>query len=443
MLEVRELWVTPPGARDPVVRGVTFTVPPGGWVALTGPNGSGKSTLLLAAAGLLPPGRGTVTWRGRPPREAPRAAPVLAVLQDPSSQILEDTVGGELRMTAANLGRPPDWIEARVREVRDELGLDDDEGADPRTLSAGGRQRVVLAAALVAEPALLVADEPCAHLDPGSRSRVLAALAARARRGLAVLAAAQDPAEVAAATAVVALGAAAATVPVERRSAPGPPFAQVLIQPPAPGGRGARIRVAEPLRFALPSRGIVAVEGPNGAGKTVLLEAVTGARSLEQVVVTGVSGPLLPLMTGQFPELLVVHDRVEDELTDTAVLRGIPRAQALAEGGRVLARLGLDLASLARRATWDLSAGEKRMLAIAAALIAPCPLLALDEPTAGLDPQRRAKLADVLIARSRDTPVLVAGQDRVWNRAIASAQLFLGDEDTNAKSWQKKRLTHS
>lgn len=443
MLEVRDLWVTPAGARDPVVRGVSFTVRPGGWVALTGPNGCGKSTLALAAAGLLPPGRGAVTWRGRPPREAPRDAPVLAVLQDPSSQILEDTVGRELRMTAANLGRPPDWIEARVREVRDELGLDDDEGADPRTLSAGGRQRVVLAAALVAAPALLVADEPCAHLDPASRRRVIEALGSRTGRGLAVLAVSQDPVEVAAAASVVAMGADSAVEPTEPRPAPGPPLARVLIRPPASGGRAATIRVGAPRRFEIPASGIVAVEGPNGAGKTVLLEAVTGARPLGQVVVTGLGGPLLPLMTGQFPELLVIHDGVEDELTDTAVLRGVPRGRALAEGGRILERLGLDLASLARRSTWDLSAGEKRMLAIAAALIAPCPLLALDEPTAGLDPQRRAKLADVLIVRSRSTPIVVAGQDRGWNQAIASVRVVFGDEDANAKSRQKKRLTHS
>src|SRR6185295_17372994 len=89
----------------------------------------------------------------------------------------------------------PERIEAEVHRRAAALGLEGDLRRDPRTLSAGRQQLVLLAAALACEPDLLVADEPGAHLDSATRGLVLDALRQECTRGLAVLWATQEEAE--------------------------------------------------------------------------------------------------------------------------------------------------------------------------------------------------------------------------------------------------------
>src|SRR5262245_59322021 len=71
VLEARDLWVAYPGARQPVLRGVSIAVPTGAQMAIVGPNGGGKSTLLKAALGLVKPVRGGIQLlNGTPLAEA-------------------------------------------------------------------------------------------------------------------------------------------------------------------------------------------------------------------------------------------------------------------------------------------------------------------------------------------------------------------------------------
>jgi ABC-type multidrug transport system ATPase subunit len=79
-----------------------------------------------------------------------------------------------------------------------------------------------------------------------------------------------------------------------------------------------------------------------------------------------------------------------------------------------LRRLEVDPEEFLTRRVWDLAGGERRLVQLVAALSAPASVYLLDEPTAGLDPRRRARLAGVMEEVSARTPILVASQDSDW-----------------------------
>lgn len=162
---------------------VSFVVEPGETLALLGPNGAGKSTVVGAIAGLRILERGRIALDGRILDEGPAGIHVEperrdvgVVFQDlllfPHLTALENVAfplrAGGARPAAARR-RALDWL--------DRLGVADRARARPATLSGGEAQLVALARALVAEPRLLLLDEPTSTLDVGARSRVRALVA--------------------------------------------------------------------------------------------------------------------------------------------------------------------------------------------------------------------------------------------------------------------------
>ncbi|MFP5021772.1 thiol reductant ABC exporter subunit CydC [Pseudonocardia phyllosphaerae] len=188
-LAVRDLVAGYPGT--PVLDGVTLDVGEGEHVALVGASGSGKSTLAQVLFRFLDPASGSVTLGGqeiltRPPDEV--RAVISGVPADP--HVFDSTVRENLRLAA------PDATDADLTAVLTRVGLtlplDAEVGAHGARLSGGMRGRLALARALLTDPALLVLDEPTAHLDPDTRDAVLDDLLAAAA-GRAVLLITHDP----------------------------------------------------------------------------------------------------------------------------------------------------------------------------------------------------------------------------------------------------------
>ena len=166
----------------PVLQGIDLTIREGEFVALMGPSGSGKSTLLNLIAGIDAPTGGEVRVAGeslgglKPSRLAAWRArhigfifqlynliPVLTAYQNVELPLLLTRLSGAER-------------KKRVRFALDLVGLEGREKHFPRQLSGGEEQRVAIARAIVADPTLLVADEPTGDLDARNAADILVLL---------------------------------------------------------------------------------------------------------------------------------------------------------------------------------------------------------------------------------------------------------------------------
>jgi ABC-2 type transport system ATP-binding protein len=161
--------------RREALRGVSFEARAGEVVAVIGPNGAGKTTLLSILAGIQPPTSGTVS---RGPREVgwvPQAPAVYGKL----------SVAENLRLFA-RLEKVAD-PDGAVAAMLEQTGLADRAGDELGTLSGGNRQRVNIAVGLLADPPVLLLDEPSSSLDPRQRERLWEFIGALAARGTAVV----------------------------------------------------------------------------------------------------------------------------------------------------------------------------------------------------------------------------------------------------------------
>ncbi|WP_330183608.1 thiol reductant ABC exporter subunit CydD [Nocardia sp. NBC_01503] len=190
-IEIRQLTIA---ARDGAApENLSAILRPGAVTVLTGPNGSGKSSALQAILGLITPDAGEVTVDGVPLPDLDLEAWWSDVAWLPQRPVL---VPGTLRDNLELLGPPADpaQLDGACRAsgfdtVLAELpaGWNTMVGTGGTGLSLGQRQRLALARTLAADRRVLLLDEPTAHLDPESESRVLAALVARARAGVTVV----------------------------------------------------------------------------------------------------------------------------------------------------------------------------------------------------------------------------------------------------------------
>ena len=172
------------GART-ALRSVSFEVSPGEIVGVIGPNGAGKTTLLSILAGILAPDAGELTRSdgrrfGWVPQE-PALYSKLSVTQN-------------LRLFA-RLEQVAD-PEAAVRRLLSQTGLEERADDEVGKLSGGNQQRVNVAIGLLAEPPVLLLDEPSASLDPGQRERLWGFIAGLAQGGTAVVFSTHNVAEV-------------------------------------------------------------------------------------------------------------------------------------------------------------------------------------------------------------------------------------------------------
>ncbi len=466
----------------PTLRIDALALSHGTLTVLSGPTGSGKSTLLRALSGLhahVDGGRadGVVQVVGHdrtavPPRDTARTVGV--VLQHPRDAFATERVADEIGLALELRGVAPVIVADRVREVAERVGIASLLDRRLRTLSAGEATLVAIAAAVAEHPILLLVDEPLADLDLDARARIVHLLDALAHEaGLCVVVAEHRAAEFAGVADTwlrveegtvrvaeddTAERAACATPPIragkgvpepfspastaDRLSSERPAAQAVAARVPAALAvsaltvrHGDRIAVREAALSLAPGE-IVALTGPNGAGKSSLLAALAEQEK-------GVA--LVPDASDD----LFVRDTVAAECrradtraqrahrADTRAQRAHRAEDAAATGihpttvARFAALLGLapDDPALARRLALhprDLSAGERRCLAIALQTARRPAVLMIDEPTRGLDPRARDLVGRAIISQAdAGVAVLLATHDLGFADAVAGRALAM------------------
>ena len=176
---------------------VDFSVETGEMLFVTGHCGAGKSTLLKLIQLAERPSRGAVLFaernlaKVRGGRIAHHRREVGVVYQD-HRLLMDHSVAENVALPLVLRGVRRGEVGKRVRVLLEKLGLGGRERALPSQLSAGEQQRVGIARAVIAEPAMLIADEPTGNLDPTLSAEIMALFAALPERGTSVLIASHD-----------------------------------------------------------------------------------------------------------------------------------------------------------------------------------------------------------------------------------------------------------
>lgn len=496
-----------PNAPGPVLSGVDWEIARGEFIALSGPSGSGKSTLLRCLNGLVPHfsgGRfaGEAIIDGKDTREfGPRgmASSVGFVFQDPEAQAVASIVEDDIAFGLEQAAIPRSLMRKRVEEALDLLGIAALRRRQIATLSGGERQRVAIASAMVMQPEMLVLDEPTSQLDPWGAEEVLSALhrlnqdlgitivlaehrlervgsyADRLRvlvpngevfDGTPAEALRRMPVRDLPPIARLALTLEWPEIPLTIKDArrhvprlPAEPLAAILI-PSAPPivelervtVERSRTPVLRDVSLSVRPGELVAIMGRNGSGKTTLLRSMLGlipvssgrivvaerdAAGLAPEQLAGIAG-YLP----QDPARLLFAETVRDELAFTLAHRPKSVGWPARSPEELLARL--DLTRLAGRHPRDISVGERERTALAAVLVAAPRLLLLDEPTRGMDGERKAALAAILEEeRAGGAAIVMATHDVELVAELATRVILIAEGEVIADGRPQEVLAGS
>ena len=445
-IEVRGLRFAYPGAEAPVLDGLDWSVPQGAFALLVGGTGSGKSTLLsLLKPEIAPTGEyaGELRVLGESVADMEvraSAERVGYVFQDPENQIVCETVWHEMALGLENLGLARDEMRRRVAETSYFFGLEDWLHRDTDTLSGGRKQLLSLAAVLALRPRVLLLDEPTSQLDPVAEKSFLHALFRVNRElGCTVVVATHQPrpmleyatcayriegGRVCEVADLASLGSREGLLALDSCRP-----AQVAATSAAAAIREGWFRydraggwVLRGLDASFSAGAVHAVVGGNGCGKSTMLSVLAKTVKLQRGHMERgtASAALLP----QNPKALLVAETVRDELMEWASTCGYDEAVARERAA------SLGLSGLDGRHPYDLSGGQRQLLALAKLLLIGPELLLLDEPTKGLDLASRRIIAHALRDHAKaGGTVIMATHDLDFAEQVADdiAMMFDGE----------------
>lgn len=388
-------------ASEWTLQGLSLDLHGGEFVVLAGVSGVGKSTLLNCingSAALAGEMHGQVTLDGTPLNGQPVAQIarlIGTVAQDAEGQIVTLRVEDEIAFGCENLGIAPDDIQHRIDRSCALLNLDPQQPT--ATLSGGGQQRLIAAAALAMGSRVLLLDEPLANLDAAGAARLLATLRDLASQGaLVIVAEHRLDVILPYATRLVWIEDGRVTLDLPRdealayverlirrmnlSAAVHQRSADVAIELDAVSAGYGGEPVLHDLTLTIHRGEQIVVLGENGCGKTTLLRVIAGLLKPQRGRLRYSLDRRQPLLHGigyvfQNPNSQLFMDSVRAEIAVQAA------SPAIAE--EVMARFGL--MPLADRHPHALSAGQKRLAALAAMTAMRPDVLLLDEPSVGQD----------------------------------------------------------
>lgn len=464
-LEIRDLSIEIGGATP--VDSVSFAVDPGECLAIVGESGAGKSLTARALLGLSPSGASVSAttmsvdgvdartldsrgWRSVRGRRIALVSQDALVSLDPLR-----TIGAEVAEPLAIHRRTTRaQRRARVIEILKAVSLphpEDRMSQYSHQLSGGLRQRALIASALVATPAVLIADEPTTALDATVQARILDLLREIAASGTAVVFISHDFAavrRVADRVLVMQRGRIVESGTVEQvLQDPQHDHTRELIAATVHEPRVTDEAHAEPAfdavavsksfgstvavsaaSFSARRGRTLGIVGESGSGKTTLARMIVGVQAPDAGELRWHGTRRVQLVhqnpLGAFDPRWTIGRSLDEALG----AGGVPRPQRAARMAALLAEVGLDPGLAARRPS-ALSGGQRQRSAIARALAADPDVLVLDEPVSALDPSVREKILRLLqrLQRDRGLTMVFVSHDLDVVLAVADDVLVMRD----------------
>lgn len=492
-----------PNSEQTIIENLSFSLSESEFVLVIGQTGVGKSSILRLMNGLVPHHTGgilsgEIEVAGRSTRllKPGELSDVVGIVgQNPINGFVCEIVEDEIAFTLETLGIAPEVMRKRVEEVLDLLALAELRNREISTLSGGEQQRVAIAAALVAQPKVLLLDEPTSALDPIAAEEVLSILHRLVNDlGLTVVIAEhrlerviqfvdrilliKDSGQAEIDTTrtiladspiapplvelskIVGLSDVALTIREFRKAAPdisqrseiaNSRTGEVLavIRGLTASYKEANSDFAlRDLDLEIRASEILAIMGRNGAGKSTLLRSLVGLTPILSGSVS-VIGRDPKNLSGS--ELIKAVGFVPQEAGDLLIETSIERECARADQDNGCARgttLGiyLELTSDSRLDVHprDLSEGQKLSLALSLLLSANPRIIVLDEPTRGLDYQAKRKLISILKKISAEgRSVVIATHDVELVAELADRVAFLAEGELISEGDVRSALTSS
>ncbi len=431
---------------------------------------------------------GSITIDGIDTRSRPLAewfTTVGVVFQSPQWQLFNSTVTRELAFGLESLGCQRQVMRQRINAVAAQLGIEHLLERNPQQLSAGEQLLVSLGTVLVVGARIIVLDEPFANLDGVHVAQVQAILRTLHQQGVTIIVAEHRLGLVAAdATRMIVLHAGQIALDGPPADVLAHDLRRYHLEPPLPTqigrilgltplpltveallarvdrrqlvevyqpsvmtsqrGNGSPILSTDRLSYAIEQRQLldsihlqvhagesVAIVGANGAGKTTLIKHFNGLYRPQhgRVSVLGRDTRTTPVSV-LARSVGLVFQNPDDQLFRTTVRDEIAigtRAMGVFDPARLREVLqALQLEPLADRSPFALSAGEKRRLTLAAAMVIDPPILVLDEPTTGLDwPARQALTTYIREQTAAGRTIVIVTHDLDLAGTVASRWLVM------------------
>lgn len=451
-LEIKNLQYTVESQEQPVLEDLNFSVDSGEYICIAGTNGSGKSTLLRIINALQEPRSGEVLLEGVSVHSSEGTGQVRQnigmVFQNPENQIISTLVEEDLAFGPENLGWPREEILRSIDAILERVEMSEYRHRPTHQLSAGQRQRIALAGVLIMNPRCLILDEATTMLNPTAREDFLSFIKELHRQGMTILSVTHEMQELLQADRVLVmqegriildnrpedllrsedlprmgLEALPWTDLARKRQWTNPALPLSLEEfylagnwtnPPEKKEKAAsekpvilsldhlsfqyneETEALKDISLELRQGERLILAGETGSGKSTLLQLIAGLRLPGQGSLEWNSAKPVCGLAFQNPEAQLFKVFLGDDVAFGPMNQGIRGKKLVERVRRAMNMAGLPYLVYRDRKVRELSGGEQRKAALAGILALEPSVLLLDEPTAGLDPQARKELNQLL-----------------------------------------------